>query len=258
MGGEEGAFRGRLVVGSLWTLPSGFSGLVFGTDSPSPTLLPTSDEKPAKRIKLDPSSSSTNLPPTTAAEGGTKGKGKEKVLMLVPDGRRRSPRKKNIIVLPKYSLDSDEEDGGEQKGEEGMMEVNTVPIQVVLQGEEEGQDVELVEGEEEGGPISTTTTPLDSQPSLPLTTTTTTTTTTTIEATPTDEGEIEIKLERDTQLLIPSSTFSSIQIYNADVELDPEEDLYAKGLLEWFAVAEKVRLFFFFRFKGKEADALWV
>lgn len=243
----ESAFRGRLLLSTPWVLPDGFTGLVFGTNTPAPSLpiqhaitslRHGSDERNSKRVKLN------NGAGTEEAEkdGKEKGKGKEKVLMSVPDGRRRSPRKKAAATKMNYSMDSDEEDGEERE----MLEVDNVPIEVVVTMSMPmvEEDESTVLSLESPAPFSTTTTPLESQepPSashssilplpLPLEAGTSTTTTTMEE-----EG-----LQRDTQSLVPKSTFSTIQIWSADIEVDLQEDLYAKTLVEWFAVAEKVSL----------------
>lgn len=219
----EGAFRGRLLLSTPILLPDGYTGLVFTTTTPAPAIVPVKVvEQPAKRIKLDAASSRT--------EAGDKGKGK--VLMSAPDGRRRSPRKKPATKVV-YSMDSDDD------GEEGTLdaaaikeedvagtdqvvtvEQSTTNIAPSPLNSDQSQPSPSASTEESSIPTSATDTPFDSQMPMDL------------EHDP---------LVRDVQALVPNVTFSSIQIWSADIEMDPEQDLFAKGLLEWFRVAEKVR-----------------
>lgn len=222
----EAAFRGRLLLSTPVVVPEGYTGLVFSTTTPAPTAVVTSvkskshEERPAKRVKVE-IESSRNVTGTA------------KALMNLPDGRRRSPRKKPASKII-YSMDSDDEDEPAESGDD--YPATPVDIEIVVKGVTVTEEIaEAVEMDLSNEPDSTQLAVNVSAPSSQQSTFFETTTT------PLDSQKIEgDDLARDVQMLIPHSTFSSIQIWTADLALDPEEDLYAKGLLEWFAIADKV------------------
>lgn len=229
----EGSFRGRQVLSTPIDLPLGFKGLVFSTTTP--TISNTSveqDSKPKanKKVKL-------NSNEEFVVEG--KGKGKEIILPSIA-GRRTSPRKKVAVI--KYAMDSDDDEAEEEdemltkeveiakmKEEEIVsMEVEQFQIEITAPSSPIAPTVSLsisskrtLSVEDSSSSIlSTTDTPVESQSS----------------ATTLDEDE-KVK---DLQELIPSATFNSIQIYNADYELDVEEDVFVKTINEWVGLSNKI------------------
>ncbi|KAK4699073.1 hypothetical protein P7C70_g7195, partial [Phenoliferia sp. Uapishka_3] len=261
----EAAFRGRLVVSTPFTVPEGYTGLIFSTSTPAPSRAPVaSTSTPSRAVKK---------PKTVKEVNGEEVKGKQ--LMSAPSGVRRSPRKsRQVVVQAKFSMDSDEDDE-----EEGEGEPSVEPSEVAVQDSSEPKTVE--EGPEPpsspappvGRPLiaessssmlllsETPATPqseADSQPVVELKRD--------VEAAGFDEQDDE-ELARDVQILVPQATFDTIQIWHADFALDvevisrlgrkrrtsspiadllvthPQEDTYARTLTEWFSVADKVSLF---------------
>lgn len=56
-----------------------------------------------------------------------------------------------------------------------------------------------------------------------------------------EEDATEDALERDLQFLVPHATFEGIQIWHPDMALDPEQDVYARNLVEFVGIAAMVR-----------------
>ena len=210
----EASFRGRLLLSTPFVVPQNYVGLVFSTTTPAPTAPTVSkveklEERVIKKVKL-----------STAEDR----KGKGKSLITVPDGRRRSPRKKATPRVV-FSMDSSDEEG-----EKDNMNTKVEPEEIAPISEVEKESVPTREPEIEmeiemypailsqNSPVPPET-PIESQQTSP----------------PTEMDP----LARDTQTLIPHSTFNFFQIFNADVELDPIEDVYARGVLEWIEIADK-------------------
>lgn len=193
-------------------LPAGYTGLVFSTSAPVIVVDPNEGEGSRKRAKVE------------VKKKDEEGKGKGKALMSRPAGGRRSPRK---AVQVKYSMDSDDDEDEkteEVKEEDVQMEVNddeTLPLPPPTMLP---LPLPLDRTSSTASVFSTPTTP-PSQVLEPL---------------PETQDMDETSLE-EIQYLVPQATFERIRVWNPDMVLDVEEDIYARSIIEWVGVASKVR-----------------
>ncbi|KAI5478999.1 ribonuclease H2, subunit C [Pseudohyphozyma bogoriensis] len=240
------SFRGRLLISTPFSVPSEYQGIVFTTTKPAPKqdasrrAMEDEDEEEKKRLKKR----ARMMMSPSRTKQSTK---------VVAVGTRRSPRRK---AAPKFSMDSDEE----HEGEGGEMAVEEVEETVVVE-EKVVIEADAVKNEEEmplqpSSPVMVDAPILPDPPSLTLfahssltqTIEISTPTTPITESesgsqllpAPTDDDE---RLARDVQYLVPTATFDTIQIWNADYQLDKQEDVYAKAINEWFGVAEMIHAY---------------
>lgn len=238
----QAAFRGRLVCSTPLPLPAGYTGLVFSTTAPAPTLPPpviAASKRPA------PASASASSRPAKRLSLAAGARG-------VAGGSRRSPRK---AVRAAYKLDSDESDEEEEE--------------LVVKQEEEGRaevriEIEETVVEEAVGPVAVAPISLSANPSLLVEPPSS--------PPPKPATEAEAKqgdaaaeesdlLERDVKYLVPVATFGGLQVWNADyAPTSLEEDVFAKGVGEWIRVAGMVSqvligLGLIWRAQGRDADS---
>lgn len=244
-GPQEATFRGRLVLSTPIAVPEGYTGLIFSTSAaapPSPVAVASTSNK---RIKLDATKGPTGKGDAKPVVVG----GKSKPLLSRPKGRTRTSPRKSVQV--RYSMDSDEDEGDKdkegddsldgRKGRDTTPSAAGPPPALSLStptGTSKVLDT-MPEIEEAEEVLSPTPVPMvEDLPPPPKE-----------EAPPQEEEQEDDDAERlapDQQHLVPYATFSSIQIYNPDMALDVEEDSYARSILEWVGIAEKVCPYFFF------------
>lgn len=265
-GPREAAFRGRLLLSTPIALPPTYVGLVYTASVPRASIVVASDNERGKgkgkgkgrAIDLE---EERIVKRVKVSNGAGNGGGKE--LMNFPDGRRRSPRKKKPVVVQKYSMDSDEEVELINEEEEEEIEVES-EVKIIITDEQD-EEMETQEGEKNEDVViltedeikldvvvderPSTPPPSSSLPILPASSaplTFDTSPSSTHNDVLSNKEEEMTALERDIQYLTPISTFNHLQIWNPDIELDKEEDVYARTLGEWVGIAEMVRFVCFF------------
>ncbi|KAL8276183.1 hypothetical protein RQP46_011395 [Phenoliferia psychrophenolica] len=231
----EAAFRGRLVVSTPLAVPAGYTGLVFTTSTPVASTSSVATPCAAKKPKVSkPKDEDKDAKP----------------LMRAPLGARRSPRKQ--VVQAKYSMDSDDEDS-EGDAPEGEGEPPVEPSEVEVLDDASAVVEEVATDAED--PAAAARPPLASEASLVILAETPATPPRSEESSQKDmkrdaeeagldeQEEQERDLARDVQVLVPTATFDTVQIWHADFALDMEEDTYARTLTEWFSIADKIHAY---------------
>lgn len=178
--------------------------------------------------------------------------------------RRTSPRKKIAVV--KYSMDSDDD---EEEGREVVdikmevevtveVELKAMIVDAVMLEEEDATDVDVGTASTSEAVSPATVSDISQATFTPLAPLVPTSSLTTLASAPEsqtfcsnpdqDENQEQEQAEesdsiRDVQELIPYATFDTIQIWNADYELDVGQDVFCRTLSEWIGVGAKVSYF---------------